>query len=87
MPHKGDIDSSHIPVDGVGGFGLLAVAAFVVYVVPPLRALGIPTVLGGATFGLALVAVRNRKTRGWAIPGAVAAGVVCVLRVLALVRG
>jgi hypothetical protein len=79
---KGDIDSSRIPVDGVGGFGLLAMAAITVYVVPPLRAVGLPTLFGGLVVGLTLVAVRNRSVRGRAITGAVLAAVAFALAVL-----
>jgi uncharacterized membrane protein YozB (DUF420 family) len=79
---KGDIDTSRIPVDGVGGFGLLAMAAITVYVVPPLRAIGVPTLLGGIVIGLTLVAVRNRRVRHRAVVGAVLAAVAFALAVL-----
>jgi len=79
---KGDIDSSRIPVDGVGGFGLLAMAAITVYLVPPLRVIGLPTLLGGVVVGLILVAVRNRRVRGRAVAGAVLAAVAFALAVL-----
>jgi len=79
---KGDIDSSRIPVDGVGGFGLLAMAAITVSRVPPLRAIGVPTLLGGVVVGLTLVAVRNRRVRGRAVVGAVLAAVAFALAVL-----
>jgi hypothetical protein len=78
---KGDIDSSKIPVDGVGGLGLLAMAAITMYVVPPLRAVGVPTVLGGVIVGLTLVAIRNRRVRTWAIVGALLATVAFVVAV------
>ncbi len=82
---KGDIDSSRIPVDGVGGFGLLAMAAILVYFVPPLRAVGIPTVLGGVVAGLTLIAIRNRRVRTPAVIGALLAAAMFVVAVLEIV--
>ena len=68
-PFKGDIDSSHVPVEGVAGLGLVAVAGIAVYALAPLRSTGLATVLGGAIVGLALLAVRHRETRRAAIGG------------------
>jgi len=81
---KGDIDSSRIPVDGVGGLGLLAMAAVTVYVVPPLRVVGIPTVLGGVIVGFTLVAIRNRAVRTVAVIGALLATAAFVVAVRAM---
>ena len=78
---QGDIDSSRIPVSGVGGFGLLAAAAITVYFVPPLRAVGIPTVLGGIVVGLTLVAIRNHRVRTMAVIGALVAAAAFVVAV------
>ena len=78
---KGDIDSSRIPVDGIGGLGLIAAAGIAVYFVPALRSVGVPTVLGGVILGLTLVAVRNRKARTWAVVGALVATVAFVVAV------
>ena len=78
---KGDIDSSRIPVDGIGGLGLLAAAGIAVYFVQPLRSVGVPTVLGGVILGLVLVAVRNRRVRTWAVVGALLATVAFVVAV------
>ncbi len=78
---RGDIDSSRIPVDGIGGLGLIAAAGIAVYFVPALRSVGVPTVLGGVILGLTLVAVRNRKARTWAVVGALVATVAFVVAV------
>ena len=82
---KDPINISHIPVDGVGGVGLLAAAAIAVYFVPALRAAGIPTLLGGVIVGMILLAVRNPRARPWAIVGATlaAAALVAVIFVIA----
>ena len=63
MTQRSDIDISRIPASGVGGLGLLAMAGITVYFVPQLRAVGVPTVLGGVVIGLTLVAIRNRRVR------------------------
>ena len=81
---KADIDSSKIPVDGIGGLGLLAMAGITVYLVPPLRAVGVPTVLGGVVVGLTLVAIRNRRVRTLAVIGALLAAAACVVAVRAM---
>jgi hypothetical protein len=84
MTQRGDIDISRIPVAGVGGLGLLAIAGVTVYVLPPLRTVGIPTVLGGVTIGLTLVAIRNRRVRTLAAVGAVLAAAAFVVAVIAM---
>jgi hypothetical protein len=81
---KGDINISRIPVDGVGGVGLLAAAAIAVYFVPALRSVGIPTLLGGVIVGMILLAVRNPRARPWAImaatlPAVALVGVIIVI--------
>ena len=81
---KSDINISKIPVDGVGGVGLLAAAAIAVYFVPALRAIGVPTLLGGVILGMILLAVRNPKARPWAIMGAALAAVVLVAMIIGI---
>ena len=83
---KGDINISRIAVDGVGGLGLLAMAAIVIYLVPPLRAGGVPTVLGGVVGGLTLIAIRNPRMRTVAVVGALLAASALVFSVLRLLR-
>jgi hypothetical protein len=84
-PSKDEINISHIPVAGVGGLGLIAIAGLTVYFLPPLRLAGVPTLLGGLVVGLTLVAARNRGARPWAIVGAAlaTAALVAVLVVIA----
>ena len=82
---KDPINISHIPVAGIGGLGLIAVAGLTVYVLPQLRLVGVPTLLGGVIVGMTLVAVRNPRARSWAIMGALlaAAALVAVIFVIA----
>ena len=84
MALRGEIDISRIPVNGVGGLGLIAIAGITVYFLPPLRAVGVPTVLGGVVVGLTLVAIRNRRVRPLAAVGAVLAAAAFVAAVLAM---
>jgi len=86
MPSKDEINISHIPVDGVGGLGMLATAGFMIWALPPLQLAGVPALLGGTVIGLGLVAARNRRARPWAIMGAVLAALALVLVVLAIAR-
>jgi hypothetical protein len=87
MGQRSEIDISRIPASGVGGLGLLAMAGITVYFVPQLRAVGVPTVLGGVVIGLTLVAIRNRRVRTLAAIGAVVAAVAFVAAVLVMLRG
>ena len=87
MTQRNDIDISRIPVSGVGGLGLLAMAGITVYFVPQLRAVGVPTVLGGVVIGLTLVAIRNRRVRMLAAIGAVVAAAAFVAAVMFMLRG
>jgi hypothetical protein len=80
MAHKGDIDSSHIPVDGAAGLGLVVMAGIVVYAVSPLRMAGLATALGGLAIGAALLGIRHRETR----PAAIGGLVIAVVALLAL---
>jgi hypothetical protein len=82
---KDPINISRIPVAGIGGLGLIAIAGLTVYVLPPLRLAGVPTLLGGLVVGLTLVAARNRGARPWAIVAAAlaAAALAAVLFVIA----
>ena len=57
---RGDINISKIPVEGVGGLGLLAMAGIATYFVEPLRPLGVAAVAGGLVIGVFLVVARKR---------------------------
>jgi Flp pilus assembly protein TadB len=61
--NRGDINISRVPVEGVGGLGLLAMAGIVTYFVEPLRWLGVATLVGGTIVGLVLLATRHRELR------------------------
>ena len=87
MVERNDINISRIPVNGTGALGLVALAGVVTYVLPPLRAIGIPVIMGGIALGLTLVAVRNRQVRRWSLIGAAAAAVVCVVLVARIMTG
>lgn len=84
---KSDIDISRIPASGIGGLGLLAMAGITVYFVPQLRAIGVPTALGGVVIGLTLVAIRNRRVRTLAALGAVVAAAAFVAAVMVMLGG
>jgi hypothetical protein len=58
-----DINISKIPVDGIGGLGLVAGAAVIAIAVPALRWLAIAGLVGGAAIGLFLIGSRNRRAR------------------------
>jgi hypothetical protein len=58
-----DINISKIPVDGIGGLGLVAGAAVITIAVPALRWLTIAGLIGGAAIGLFLIGSRNRRAR------------------------
>lgn len=60
---SGDINVSKIPVEGIGGLGLVAGALFVAIAVPTLRWLSIAALVGGAAIGLFLIGARNRRAR------------------------
>jgi hypothetical protein len=75
---KGEIDSSRVPVEGAAGFGLLVMAAVVIYVLAPLRTLAVPALLGAAVIGMTLLAWRHRETRRFAIGGLVIAVIALV---------
>ncbi len=84
---SGEINISRIPVNGIGGLGLIAIAGIVAYFLPPIRTAGVPALLGGVVIGVSLVAMRNRQTRPWAITGAVAAAVAFIVLVSRIVSG
>ena len=65
--NRGDINISRVPVEGVGGLGLLAMAGIATYFVEPLRWLGVATLVGGTIVGLVLLAARHRELRRLAI--------------------
>lgn len=73
VDHKGEIDSSRVPVEGAAGLGLLVIAAVVIYALAPLRSLYVPMMLGGAIVAFVLMAWRHRETRPAAIGGIVLA--------------
>lgn len=83
---KDEINISHIPVAGIGGLGLIAIAGLTVYVLPPLRLAGVPTLLGGLVVGLTLVAARNRQARPWAVIGAAIAAVALLAVIIVIAR-
>jgi hypothetical protein len=58
-----DINISRIPVEGIGGLGLVAGAAVIAIAVPALRWLAIAGLIGGAAIGLFLIGTRNRQAR------------------------
>jgi hypothetical protein len=66
MPEQtpsGDINISRIPASGLGGLGLVAMAAAIAWGLPQLRWLAFAALVGGAALGLTLIAVRNRRAR------------------------
>jgi hypothetical protein len=63
MSEKGEINISRIPVAGVGGLGMVAIAVIVAIALPGLRWLAIASLAGGLVAGLALIAARHRPMR------------------------
>jgi hypothetical protein len=53
------IDMSRIPVAGVGGLGLVAMACVVAYRLPEIRAFSVFTFIGGVALAVALIAYRR----------------------------
>ena len=69
---SGDINISRIPVDGIGGLGLVVMAGIVAFFMPALRWAAILALVGGTAIGLLLIGARNRRARrGAAIGGAI----------------
>jgi hypothetical protein len=58
-----DINISKIPVDGIGGLGLVIAAAGVAFAMPSLRWIAIIALIGGSAIGLFLIGSRNRRAR------------------------
>ena len=58
-----DINISKIPVDGIGGLGLVAGAAVIAIAVPALRWLAVAGLVGGAAIGLFLIGSQDRRAR------------------------
>jgi len=56
---RGEFNISKIPVEGVGGLGLLVMAAVVVWALPALRVAGVAALIGGAATGAMLIAGRR----------------------------
>jgi hypothetical protein len=54
-----EINMSAIPVAGIGGLGLLAMAVVVAWVLPAGRLLLAASAIGGAAIGLAIVFIRR----------------------------
>jgi hypothetical protein len=62
---RGQINMSSIPVAGVGGLGLVAVALVMAFVFPEARWLLTVGLIGGAALAIALVLARkHRDSRG-----------------------
>ena len=76
---SGDINISKIPVDGIGGLGLVVMAGIVAFLMPALRWVAILALIGGTAIGLLLIGARNRRARrGAAIGGAILAFAVVI---------
>jgi hypothetical protein len=63
----GDINISRIPVDGIGGLGLVVMAGVVVFSLPALRWVGFVAGVGGVATGLTLLISRHHRVRRAAI--------------------
>jgi hypothetical protein len=72
-----DINISKIPVDGIGGLGLVAGALVITVALPALRWLAIAALIGGTAIGLFLIGSRNRRARR----GAEIGGLILVIAV------
>ena len=64
---RGEINISKIPVEGVGGLGLVIAAAAVAYTLPALRSVGLIVLIGGLATGLTLLIARHRAVRRIAV--------------------
>ena len=62
-----EINISKIPVDGIGGLGLVIMAAIVAWGVPALRGIGLIVMAGGLATGLALLISRHPGVRRTAL--------------------
>jgi len=58
-----DINISRIPVEGIGGLGMVAAAAVLAITLPPLRWVAVGALVGGVAVGLTLIGARNRSAR------------------------
>lgn len=58
-PSPGLINMAHIPVDGVGGLGLVAMAVVVAIFVPSIRYAMVTALVSGTTLGGILIARRR----------------------------
>jgi len=63
MSETGEINISRIPVTGIGGLGMVAVAAVVGIAQPGLRWFAIASLTGGVAVGLTLIGARHRRAR------------------------
>jgi hypothetical protein len=61
-----DIDSSRVPVDGIGGLGLLAMVVVMALTLAPLGELALMAVAGGGVIALVLLFAERRHHRGLA---------------------
>jgi hypothetical protein len=59
---RSNINMSSIPVAGIGGLGLMVVAAIMAYVLPEARAFAIAGLTGGFIAACALIAYRRLST-------------------------
>ena len=57
-----NINVSRIPVAGIGGLGMMAVAGIMAYVLPEARAFAIGGLVGGIIGGCVLIAYRRLST-------------------------
>lgn len=59
----GQVDISRVPASGIGGLGLVVMAAGIAWFLPELRWLAVIALVGGVAVGLTLIGVRNRRVR------------------------
>jgi hypothetical protein len=61
-PSPSLINMAHIPVEGVGGLGMVAAVAVVAILDPQIRLATLMSFLLGAAFAFTLIALRRRET-------------------------
>ncbi len=60
-PSPGLINMAHIPVDGIGGLGMVATAVTVAIFVPQIRFAMVTALLSGTAVAAVLIALRRRS--------------------------